>query len=87
VSVEIYLLNASHQANIRAKRREEFRAQLAAPSEVREPTGAWLDPRVPTKPAARTKRALRFHEPGKFRQLAERLRMKVRCGWTNIRVR
>lgn len=67
------------QANIRAKRREEFRAQLSAPTpDPRGETGAWQDPRVPTKPAVRAKRALRFHEPGKFRQLAERLRMKVK---------
>ncbi|KAL4714838.1 hypothetical protein ACJJTC_002697 [Scirpophaga incertulas] len=66
------------KANIRAKRREEFRAQLATPStDAREVTGPWVDPRLVAKPAARTKRALRFHEPGKFRQLAERLRMKA----------
>ncbi|CAG9789893.1 unnamed protein product [Diatraea saccharalis] len=69
------------KANIRAKRREEFRATLAAPlagAESRDATaGAWVDARVPTKPATRAKRALRFHEPGKFRQLAERLRMKA----------
>ncbi|KAL0852721.1 hypothetical protein ABMA27_012551 [Loxostege sticticalis] len=66
------------KANIRAKRREEFRAQLSAPTpDPRGETGAWQDPRVPTKPAVRAKRALRFHEPGKFRQLAERLRMKA----------
>ncbi|KAL0808334.1 hypothetical protein ABMA28_012820 [Loxostege sticticalis] len=65
------------KANIRAKRREEFRAQLSAPTpDPRGESGAWQDPRVPTKPAVRAKRALRFHEPGKFRQLAERLRMK-----------
>ncbi|XP_063836829.1 U4/U6 small nuclear ribonucleoprotein Prp3 [Ostrinia nubilalis] len=66
------------KANIRAKRREEFRAQLATPAaELRAEPGAWQDPRVPCKPAQRAKRALRFHEPGKFRQLAERLRMKA----------
>lgn len=29
------------------------------------------------KSALRTKRALRFHEPGKFQQMAERMRMKA----------
>lgn len=29
------------------------------------------------KPAMRGKRALRFHEPGKFREMAERIRMKA----------
>lgn len=37
----------------------------------------FVDNRIGMKPAIRTKRALRFHEPGKFQQLAERLRMKA----------
>ncbi|XP_026317817.1 U4/U6 small nuclear ribonucleoprotein Prp3 [Hyposmocoma kahamanoa] len=67
------------KANIRAKRREEFRAQLSgqATSEPTPSDAAWVDPRVAAKPAQRAKRALKFHEPGKFRQLAERLRMKA----------
>ncbi|XP_045782066.1 U4/U6 small nuclear ribonucleoprotein Prp3 [Maniola jurtina] len=65
------------KANIRAKRREEFRAQLSG--QVTEPVGeaAWVDDRVASKPPTRVKRALRFHEPGKFTQMAERLRMKA----------
>ncbi|XP_034837916.1 U4/U6 small nuclear ribonucleoprotein Prp3 [Maniola hyperantus] len=65
------------KANIRAKRREEFRAQLSG--QITEPVGeaAWVDDRVASKPPARVKRALRFHEPGKFTQMAERLRMKA----------
>ncbi|XP_049883154.1 U4/U6 small nuclear ribonucleoprotein Prp3 [Pectinophora gossypiella] len=66
------------KANIRAKRREEFRAQMSGVAAPEQPAGgAWQDPRLAVKPAARTRRALRFHEPGKFRQLAERLRMKA----------
>ncbi|GBP64164.1 hypothetical protein EVAR_35553_1 [Eumeta japonica] len=66
------------KANIRAKRREEFRAQLSGQAAAAEPTDArWVDERVPTKAPMRAKRALRFHEPGKFRQMAERLRMKA----------
>lgn len=66
------------KANIRAKRREEFRAQLsgAATSEP-STSAAWVDERVTAKPPVRVKRALRFHEPGKFTQMAERLRMKA----------
>ncbi|CAG4958410.1 unnamed protein product [Colias eurytheme] len=66
------------KANIRAKRREEFKAQLLGQASV-EPSGeaAWVDARVTNKPAVRARRALRFHEPGKFRQMAERLRMKA----------
>ncbi|XP_063632062.1 U4/U6 small nuclear ribonucleoprotein Prp3 [Cydia splendana] len=66
------------KANIRAKRREEFKAQLSGAA-TSEPVGdaSWMDPRVTVKPPTRTRRALRFHEPGKFRQQAERLRMKA----------
>ncbi|XP_064075856.1 U4/U6 small nuclear ribonucleoprotein Prp3 [Vanessa tameamea] len=65
------------KANIRAKRREEFRAQLSAPGGEAEGGARWHDARVRTRAPARTRRALRFHEPGKFTQLAERLRMKA----------
>ncbi|XP_073964455.1 uncharacterized protein [Choristoneura fumiferana] len=66
------------KANIRAKRREEFRAQLSGAA-TSEPAAdaSWVDPRVALKAPARARRALRFHEPGKFRQQAERLRMKA----------
>jgi len=37
----------------------------------------FFDPRIGMKSAVRNKRALRFHEPGKFQQLADRMRMKV----------
>ncbi|XP_050676480.1 U4/U6 small nuclear ribonucleoprotein Prp3 [Leptidea sinapis] len=66
------------KANIRAKRREEFKAQLSGQASSDVITEAsWIDERVASKPAVRAKRALRFHEPGKFRQMAERLRMKA----------
>lgn len=65
------------KANIRAKKREQFRAQLT--DKVSEESGEsrFFDNRISLKPSLRNKRALRFHEPGKFQQLAERLRMKV----------
>ncbi|CAK1555993.1 unnamed protein product [Leptosia nina] len=66
------------KANIRAKRREEFKAQLSGQAANEIPVEApWMDARVPSKAPVRVKRALRFHEPGKFRQMAERLRMKA----------
>ncbi|KAI5644146.1 pre-mRNA processing factor 3 (PRP3) domain-containing protein [Phthorimaea operculella] len=68
------------KANIRAKRREEFRQQMSGASAPEAPIdAAWVDPRVavPARPAPRRSRPLRFHEPGKFTQLAERLRMKA----------
>lgn len=65
------------KANIRAKKREQFRMQLTdkVSDEASEPN--YFDNRISLKPSTRTKRTLRFHEPGKFQQLAERLRMKV----------
>lgn len=65
------------KANIRAKKREQFRAQLT--DKIAEETGEskFFDNRISLKPSLRNKRSLRFHEPGKFQQLAERLRMKV----------
>ncbi|KAM3958629.1 LOW QUALITY PROTEIN: pre-mRNA processing factor 3 [Aphomia sociella] len=66
------------KANIRAKRREEFRAQLSGqPGPEAQPDAGWQDPRLVLRPPVRGRRALRFHEPGKFRQIAERLRMKA----------
>ncbi|XP_061384977.1 U4/U6 small nuclear ribonucleoprotein Prp3 isoform X1 [Danaus plexippus] len=65
------------KANIRAKRREEFRAQLSGQTTEAVNEAPWQDERLASKPPARTRRALRFHEPGKFTQLAERLRMKA----------
>ncbi|CAH2101527.1 unnamed protein product [Euphydryas editha] len=65
------------KANIRAKRREEFRAQLSGQLPEPAADAPWHDARVTAKPPARVKRALRFHEPGKFTQMAERLRMKA----------
>ncbi|CAL1673952.1 unnamed protein product [Lasius platythorax] len=66
------------KANIRAKKREEFKAQLQeskGPEEIQDTQ--FFDSRIGVKPAMRGKRALKFHEPGKFQQLAERIRMKT----------
>lgn len=66
------------KANIRAKKREEFKAQLQeskGPEEIQDTH--FFDTRIGVKPAARGKRSLKFHEPGKFQQLAERIRMKA----------
>lgn len=66
------------KANIRAKKREEFKAQLQeskGPEEIQDTH--YFDNRIGVKPAVRGKRSLKFHEPGKFQQLAERIRMKA----------
>lgn len=65
------------KANIRAKKREEFKAQMNDKVNEDLTETHFFDLRIGAKSAVRTKRALRFHEPGKFQQLAERLRMKV----------
>ncbi|XP_045540840.1 U4/U6 small nuclear ribonucleoprotein Prp3 [Papilio machaon] len=67
------------KANIRALRREEFKAQLSSGSASSVPAASapWYDDRVESKPPVRARRALRFNEPGKFRHLADRLRMKA----------
>lgn len=66
------------KANIRAKKREEFKAQLQeskGPEEIQDTH--FFDTRIGVKSAIRGKRALKFHEPGKFQQIAERIRMKA----------
>lgn len=66
------------KANIRAKKREEFKAQLQeskGPEEIQDTY--FFDTRIGVKPAVRGKRTLKFHEPGKFQQLAERIRMRA----------
>ncbi|XP_015127045.1 U4/U6 small nuclear ribonucleoprotein Prp3 isoform X2 [Diachasma alloeum] len=66
------------KANIRAKKREEFKAQLQeskGPEEIQDTH--FFDTRIGVKAAGRSKRALKFHEPGKFQQQADRIRMKA----------
>ncbi|KAK0163611.1 hypothetical protein PV327_007277 [Microctonus hyperodae] len=66
------------KANIRAKKREEFKAQLQdskGPEDFQDTH--FFDDRIGVKVATRSKRALKFHEPGKFQQLADRIRMKA----------
>ncbi|XP_017779083.1 PREDICTED: U4/U6 small nuclear ribonucleoprotein Prp3 isoform X2 [Nicrophorus vespilloides] len=64
------------KANIRAQKREQFRTQ-GDRHEDDSPEANFFDPRIGIKPIIRNKRALRFHEPGKFLQQAERLRMRA----------
>lgn len=65
------------KANIRAKKREEFRQQLQERTVEDISESHFFDARIGAKPSIRNKRALRFHEPGKFQQLADRMRMKA----------
>ncbi|XP_035784244.1 U4/U6 small nuclear ribonucleoprotein Prp3-like [Anopheles albimanus] len=72
-------LTPTLKANIRAKKRETTKNQQAAERAQTEEASEshFHDERITLKPAVRNKRALRFHEPGKFQQLAERMRMKA----------
>ncbi|KAK3597920.1 hypothetical protein CHS0354_042261 [Potamilus streckersoni] len=64
------------KANIRAKRRAEFKGLIEKPpEEITE--GTFYDPRVSIRPANRQKRGFRFHDKGKFELLAQRLRTKA----------
>lgn len=64
------------KANIRAKRREQFKGLIEKPpEEISE--SRFFDARVGTKLAQRPRRGFKFHERGKFEQLAQRLRTKA----------
>ncbi|XP_017467766.1 PREDICTED: U4/U6 small nuclear ribonucleoprotein Prp3 isoform X1 [Rhagoletis zephyria] len=78
-TVSIPTLTPTLKANIRAKKREVFnRSQVHTDRHAQqEDSVKFFDDRIAQKPTVRTKRSLRFHEPGKFQQLAERLRMKA----------
>ncbi|RVE62843.1 hypothetical protein OJAV_G00160110 [Oryzias javanicus] len=65
------------KANIRAVKREQFRQQLKEkPGDDLEST-SYFDNRVLITPALRTRRGFRFHEPGRFEKIAQRVRTKA----------
>uniref|UniRef100_A0A182RJ86 Uncharacterized protein n=1 Tax=Anopheles funestus TaxID=62324 RepID=A0A182RJ86_ANOFN len=72
-------LTPTLKANIRAKKRETSRNLQASERIAVDDSNEtqFHDDRIVLKPALRIKRSLRFHEPGKFQLLAERLRMKA----------
>lgn len=75
-AVQLTHLVPTLKANIRAQKREQFRAHPT--DKVDDNNEArFYDGRIGVKPPQRNKRVLRFHEPGKFQQMAERIRMKV----------
>lgn len=76
-AISIPTLAPTLKANIRAKKKESFN-KTVHPNE-RQPedqSAKFFDDRIAAKSALRTKRSLRFHEPGKFQQMAEKMRMK-----------
>lgn len=78
-TVNIPTLTPTLKANIRAKKREVFNKSQTNTerSSTQEDSVKFFDDRIALKPGNRNKRALRFHEPGKFQQMAERMRMKA----------
>lgn len=78
-AINIPILTPTLKANIRAQKREVFSKSqtYAEKSSAQEDTVKFFDDRIAQKPGNRNKRALRFHEPGKFQQMAERMRMKA----------
>ena len=77
-AVNIPILTPTLKANIRAKKREVFNKTQTNErhTATQDDQVKFFDERIAQKPLIRNKRALRFHEPGKFQQMAERLRMK-----------
>jgi U4/U6 small nuclear ribonucleoprotein PRP3 len=77
--INIQTLTPTLKANIRAKKKETFKTQQVekAVEEAKTAESAFYDERLMVKTAVRGKRALRFHEPGKFQMMAERMRMKA----------
>lgn len=77
-AISIPTLAPTLKANIRAKKKETFNKVTQPNDKGLEDDGQkFVDERINVKAAVRTKRALRFHEPGKFQQMAERMRMKA----------
>ncbi|XP_026173618.1 U4/U6 small nuclear ribonucleoprotein Prp3 isoform X1 [Mastacembelus armatus] len=65
------------KANIRAVKREQFRQQLKEkPGEDLEST-SYFDQRVSITAAQRPRRSFKFHEPGRFEKIAQRIRTKA----------
>ncbi|KAK3746705.1 hypothetical protein RRG08_003001 [Elysia crispata] len=76
-AVQLTSYTPTLKANIRAKRREQFKGLIdRPPEEISE--GKFFDPRVPLNGFQRQKRSFKFYERGKFEQQAIRLRAKVR---------
>lgn len=77
--INIQTLTPTLKANIRAKKKETFKTQQVekATEEAKTAESAFFDERLMAKSSVRGKRALRFHEPGKFQMMAERMRMKA----------
>ncbi|XP_002731125.1 U4/U6 small nuclear ribonucleoprotein Prp3 [Saccoglossus kowalevskii] len=64
------------KANIRAKKRQEFKLVQEKAVDVFNESSQFYDPRVFAAPSGRAKRQFKFHDQGKFEQIAQRVRAK-----------
>lgn len=76
-AISIPTLAPTLKANIRAKKKETFNKVAQPNDRPDDQSNKFFDDRITVKAAVRTKRSLRFHEPGKFHQMAEKIRMKA----------
>lgn len=76
-AISIPTLAPTLKANIRAKKKETFNKVTQPNDRQDDQSNKFFDDRITIKAAVRTKRSLRFHEPGKFHQMAEKMRMKA----------
>ncbi|CAG9854113.1 unnamed protein product [Phyllotreta striolata] len=76
-TVQLSVVTPTLKANMRALKKDQYRTSTSERHNEESNETKFIDPRIGVKPATRNKRALRFHEPGKFQQQAERLRMKA----------
>lgn len=75
------------QANIRAKKQEEFRQKMhekPAP-DMTSSTSIFFDQRVKQETTSRSRRTFKFHDKGKFEQIAQKIRTKVILQLTGFR--
>jgi U4/U6 small nuclear ribonucleoprotein PRP3 len=75
--INVPTLTPTLKANIRAKKKESIKSQLTEKQADFSHDLQFFDERITLKMPLRNKRALRFHEPGKFQQVADRMRMKA----------
>lgn len=77
-AISIPTLAPTLKANIRAKKKESFvKSAHSNDRQQDDQSSKFFDDRIAAKPSQRLKRSLRFHEPGKFQQMAEKMRMKA----------
>lgn len=75
--VNVPLLQPTLKANLRAKKKEANKTHASEKTNDDSVESRFHDDRLLLKGPIRPKRALRFHEPGKFQIMGERLRMSA----------